>query len=178
MKKPRYSLLPSLAAAGAMAATLCLPLPSAAQSADMDRVDWKEDSVPPPLPYSLKGLIEVEMPRASSVKIGIDPSTIVINHTTGIVRYVVVARGPSAVNAMYEGIRCSTGEYRVYARQTQGGEWSPNSSSEWNSMLGQTTYRHPFRLARNGICIGTGTAQTNEDMVRALKSPKGTLYED
>ena len=170
-----FSILPT----AITIAMLCMAWPVAAQQyADLDRPEWKEDAVPPPPAYSLRGLIDVEMPAASSVKMGLDPDTISINQETGIVRYVVIARGPSAVNAMYEGIRCSTGEYRVYSRKTQDTEWTPSTSSGWKTMRGQVTYPHPYRLARDGICIGTGTNQTKDAMVRALKSPKGTLYND
>jgi len=45
-------------------------------------------------------------------------------------------------------------------------------------MRGQVTYPHPYRLARDGICLGTVNNRSVQEMVRALKSPKGTLYED
>ena len=127
-------------------ALAALTLPAMAQYADLDRADWREDTVPPPPAYSTSKLIDIEMPRSSSVRMGIDPETISINHETGIVRYVVVARGPSAVNASYEGIRCATGEYRVYARQVQGNPWSPSGENDWKSMRGQTSImvQHPF----------------------------------
>ncbi len=152
--------------------------PASAQYADLDRADWKEDAVPPAPDYSTQRLIDIEMPRSTLVRMGIDPATIRINHQTGIVRYVVVARGPSAVNATYEGIRCATGEYRVYARQVQGGEWTPNSEERWNSMRGQSgvMVQHPGRLAQGGLCMGTGTRQTVADMVRELKSGNQSLY--
>ena len=38
-----------------------------------------------------------------------------------MVRYVVVATSDSgAVNAIYEGIRCDTGRFKVYARHNGG----------------------------------------------------------
>ena len=162
------------------ACLLAFAAAASAQYADLDRADWQEDAVPPPPAYSTSAsrLIEIEMPRGSSVRMGIDPQTIQINHDTGIVRYVVVARGPSAVNASYEGIRCATGEFRIYARQTQGNPWVHSSESEWRSMRGQSNVmvRHPFALARDGICLGTGVRQTVADMVRELKSGNRSLY--
>ena len=151
---------------------------ASAQYADLDRADWKEDEVPPPPAYRTSRLIDIEMPRSATVRMGIDPDTIRINHDTGIVRYVVVARGPSAVNATYEGIRCATGEFRIYARQVQGNPWTPNSDSSWKSMRGQSSVmvQHPFNLARGGLCIGTGVRQTVADMVRELKSGNQSLY--
>ncbi len=159
-----------------MACLFALAGPASAQYADLDRADWKEDTVPPPPAYSTQRLIDIEMPRGSLVRMGIDPATIQINHQTGIVRYVVVARGPSAVNATYEAIRCATAEYRVYARQVQGGDWSPNTDDRWNSMRGQSLVQHPGRLAQGGLCLGTGVRQTAADMVRELKSGNQSLY--
>ena len=45
-------------------------------------------------------------------------------------------------------------------------------------MLGQSSVmvKHPARLARDGICIGTGVRQTVADMVRELKSGNKSLY--
>ncbi len=149
-----------------------------AQYADLDRADWKEDAIPPPPAYSTSGLIEIDMPRTSSVKMGIDPTTITINRETGIVRYVVVARGSSALNASYEGIRCATGEFRVYARQTQGNPWSNSADGAWKSMRGQSSVmvQYPHWLARNGICVGSSVRPTVTEMVRELKSGNATLY--
>ena len=171
---PARTPLPRLLATTALAAAFS----AAAQYADLDRADWKEDAPPPPPAYSVQQLIEIEMPRSSTVEMGIDPETITLNHDTGVVRYVVVARGPSAVNATYEGIRCATAEYRVYARQVQGGEWSPNGDNTWKTMRGQSgvVVQHPYRLARDGICIGPGVRQTVRDMVRELKSGSQSLY--
>ena len=172
----------SLWRAGAgVALAACIGLsaaPVAAQYADLAGADWQEDAVPPPPAYSLDRLIEIDMPRTSTVRMGIDPQTLTLNHQTGIVRYVVVARGPSAVNASYEGIRCATGEYRVYARQVQGGEWTPSTDERWKSMRGQSSVmvQHPFRLAHDGICLGPGVRQTVPEMVRELKSGNRSLY--
>lgn len=166
-------------AAWVLAAALCVSAASAqAQYANDDLADWTEGTVPPPPAYSVSGLVDIEMPRGSSVKMGVDPKTIVLDQSKGIVRYVVVARGPSAVNATYEGIRCSTGEFRIYARQVQGGEWTPNSESDWKTMMGQNSImvRHPLQLARGGMCMGSTLRQNAKDIVRELQSGNQSLY--
>ncbi|MDO5289436.1 MAG: CNP1-like family protein [Pseudomonadota bacterium] len=170
MRRPRLALAACLAA---------LAWPAWGQYANADRPDWQEDAVPPPPAYSTQGLIELEMPRGASVRIGLDPKTLTINHETGIVRYVVVARGPSAVNASYEGIRCATGEYRVYARQVQGGAWSTASDSAWKPMRGQNhiMVQYPYKLAKDGVCQGTGTRQTVREIVRELQTGGQSAYQ-
>ncbi|MCL1960587.1 MAG: CNP1-like family protein [Desulfovibrionaceae bacterium] len=166
----------------AVGAWLAAALPVMAQEyAAPDPADWREDEAPPPPAYSANQLIAVEMPPGSVVRMGVDPKTIAINRTTGIVRYVVVAQGPSAVNASYEGIRCATAEYKVYARQTPGNAWTPVSDAAWKpmSMRGQTgvTVPHPYRLARDGMCVGTTVPQTVDNIVRDLRSGnRSSLY--
>lgn len=149
-----------------------------AQYADLDRVDWQEDAPPPAPSYDINGLIEIDMPSGSAIRMGIDPQTIRINPDRSVVRYVVVARGPSAVNASYEGIRCSTGEYRVYARQVQGGEWHASGDDGWKPMRGQAGPRvpHPYQLARDGLCEGKAVRASVAEMVRDLKSGNRSLY--
>lgn len=166
------------AATALATALLVFSAATQAQYANADLADWQEGAVPPPPAYRLSGLIDIEMPRGSSVKMGVDPRTIALDQGVGIVRYVVVAQGPSAVNASYEGIRCSTGEFRVYARQVQGGEWTPNTEAAWKPMQGQTSImvRHPLQLARSGMCMGSTLRQTAKDTVRELQSGNRSLY--
>jgi hypothetical protein len=169
----RRRWLPALALALATGTAL-------AQYADDDRADWREDAAPPPPAYTTDAsrLIAIDMPSGTSVKVAIDPTTIAINHTTGVVRYVVVARGVSAVNASYEGIRCTTGEYKIYARQTEGQPWAPVSEPQWKPMFGQTgiVTSYPARLARDGLCMGRTLRQTAAEMVRELRTGNRSMY--
>lgn len=160
---------------------LCVALPAPAQphtDASAPLQGWQEGAVPPPPAYQVDQLIDIDPYRATALKIGVDPRTIQVDLKIGVVRYVVVARGPAAINAMYEGIRCKTGEYRVYARQSPQAPWSANTDDRWHAMRGQTHYAHPYRLARDGMCLGTAVNPEVADIIRALRSPKGTLYAD
>jgi hypothetical protein len=165
----------------ALALAFALTGPALAQYANDDRADWREDQVPAPPAYTTEAsrLIAIEMHSGASVKVAIDPATITVNLATGIVRYVVVARGVSAVNASYEGIRCTTGEYKVYARQTEGQPWTPSSEARWKPMFGQTgiVTSYPARLARDGLCMGTTVRRTVAEMVRELRTGNRSLYD-
>lgn len=154
---------------------LALAASAGAQHADLDRADWKEDTPPPPPAYDVDNLIDIEISRASTVRVGIDPKSIRINVDTGVVRYVLVARGPSAVNATYEGVRCNTAEWRVYARQVKGGAWTDMGESGWKPM---TTHRqgsssgaqYALRLARDGLCIGPAVRLSAREIERELRT--------
>jgi hypothetical protein len=141
-------------------------------SPDQDQTAWVEDTPPPPPAYDIGHLIDIEMPPGLDVKIGIDPKTITVNLASGVVRYVVVARGPAAVNAMYEGIHCATGEFRVYARQVRGQPWRRADDSAWRGMDSQSgvLVRHPQQLAQGGICDGPAITATAGEMAQLLRS--------
>ena len=138
---------------------------------DPDAPKWEEGEVPTPPAYSLDHLIDIELPRARnrSVKIGVASETIAVDTKTGIVRYVAVARGPSAVNASYEGVRCATAEYRVYTRQVAGQPWEPVRGGAWLPMVGQSSAPHPYALALGGMCVGTSVNAPAETIIRALR---------
>lgn len=154
----------TLAAAAALA---LLPALAAAQYASDALYDWSEGEVPPAPEWSTKGLLDADLP-GRSVRVGIDPATITLDIKTGIVRYVAVARGISAVNASYEGIRCSTGEWRVYARQMPGEDWHP-ASGGWQAMLDARS-PHAYWFAKTGICEeGRSPRRDVRDMVRRLR---------
>ena len=140
--------------------------------------DGREDEVPPPPAYSTSGLVDVDMPVGSTVKVGLDPNTLMLNQKTGIVRYVVVMRGTAAVNASYEGIRCATGEWRIYARQTEGNPWTDNEDDTWKplSQRSGTIISYPVRLARDGLCMGSSLRFSAQEMVRELRTGNSSLY--
>jgi hypothetical protein len=135
--------------------------------------DWKETEVPPPPSFSTDRLIPIEMPKYVSLRLGVDPATFAIT-PDGIVRYVVVATNASgSVSAMYEGIRCASGEVKTYARYASSGQWSPVSDPQWRALNDNQPSRHALALARQGVCEGrAATANSAAAIVRALKYPK------
>ncbi len=107
----------------AMALLACVACGAFAQLVEQDP-DWKEAQVPPPPAIRTSGLLALDMGRSTALKFGVDPASLVISKD-GVVRYVMVASSASgATNAMYEGIRCATGELKTYARATTTGKWS------------------------------------------------------
>ena len=113
-----------------------------------DPADWKESDVPPPPAYDMSKLLSFEVTRSSPLVYGVDPASFSISKTDGIVRYVVVATSAAgAKNVFYEGLRCSTGEVRTYARAKPDGSWVPVANSEWKSAFDISLPRHSLRFA-------------------------------
>ena len=131
--------------------------------------DWREVEAPPPPAVSLDGLIPVDMPR-SALRFGIAPASVTLG-TDGIVRYVVVASSASGtVNGLYEGIRCSTGEHKVYARHNPGSGWVIARDAPWQAVQ---QVRHGLVIARAGVCVGHAPNQPVTRILSDLRSPTG-----
>lgn len=137
-----------------------------------DNPDWKESEAPVPPAFDVSRLISFDVSPNSSLAYGVDPSTIQISGSDGIVRYVVVASSASgARNVMYEGIRCTTGEFKTYARYSFDGHWNPVAQPQWRSMFDNMPSKHALRLARAGVCDGRTPALTVDAIVTRLKNP-------
>ena len=132
--------------------------------------DWKELETPPPPAFEVSRLVPFDVSIHSALQFGVDAGTIAIGKD-GVVRYVIVARSASgAVNAMYEGMRCSTGEVRTYARHNASGGWSRADNSDWRSMWGNTATRHTLMFAKQGGCTGNATPRSVDEIVRSLRN--------
>ncbi len=139
-----------------------------AQSA-ADDPDWKESDAPPPPSFDVKLLVPFDVSVNSVLKWGFDPATMNITQD-GIVRYVVVAQSPSGVlNAMYEGVRCTTIEWKTYARFHKDSGWTAATDVEWKPLFGQPS-KHALRLAQQGMCTGNAPALTVNEVVRSVKN--------
>ena len=128
--------------------------------------DWKEVEVAPPALKTDK-LVPIEIRRGTVMRWGVDPASISIA-ADGVVRYVVVAQGDAgAINALYEGLRCSTGEVKVYARSS-GDQWVPARDAEWRPLHGNAAALHSLAIARDGACIGHGPNRSPVQIARDL----------
>ncbi len=132
--------------------------------------DWKESEVPAPPAFSHAHVLPLDMPRYVTLRFGVDPATLAIT-PEGIVRYVVVAVNASgSVSAMYEGIRCATGQVKTYARASASGSWSAVPEPQWTDLNGTQPSKHALAFARQGACDSRATtASTVADIIRAMK---------
>ena len=158
------------------AALLALLLATAAGHAQFvtPDPDWREAEAPPPPSLRTEGLIPLDVPR-SSLRFGVDPASVALG-SDGIVRYVVVAAmAGGAVNAMYEGIRCNTGEFKVFARHEPGRGWVV-ANGPWRELHEQPVSRHSLAVARNGACMGQAPNHSAAQIVRDLRAPVDTRF--
>ncbi|KQP21327.1 CNP1-like family protein [Pseudorhodoferax sp. Leaf265] len=140
-----------------------------------DAPEWVENEAPAAPAFDMGRLVDVTVDAQGALRYGIDPATLQIGKD-GVVRYVMVARSTSgAMTAMYEGIRCDTGEYKLYARYNVD-KWTPVGKPEWKSLWESTRIKYPLAFARQGGCDGKARPTSVQDIVRQLKSPAQTVY--
>ena len=152
-----------------VAGMLSLSFAAAAQF-NPDAMDWKEGEVPPPPAFDVGKLLVFDVSTGSSLIYGVDPATLRIGND-GIVRYVMVATSRSgARNVLYEGIRCSSGEFKTYARYSAQGVWRSVDNPEWRSMFGNMASRHAVQFARTAACSNSAPTSSVEEIVRRLKT--------
>lgn len=154
-----------------LACLLSLSLTAWAQILGDDALlDWKESEVPPPPAFDAGKLLTFDVSTGSSLVFGVDPATLHIA-ADGVVRYVMVATSPSgARNVFYEGIRCTTAEFKTYARYTPDGVWNKVARPEWRSLSAGMPSRHALAFARAGACDNAAPATSVHEIVRQLKS--------
>ncbi|SCK45178.1 CNP1-like family protein [Variovorax sp. HW608] len=171
MSLPRQATRFLLRASGSAVLACVLGASGLAHAELFGDSDWKESEAPPPPAFSQDKLVDIEMPRYSSLKFGVDPNTIKVTGD-GVVRYVIVAMNKEGggFNAFYEGVHCATDEYKTYARFTSGGSWEAVQAPEWKR-IGDRTSRYTQALANQGLCRGHAPRASVGEMIRFLKTP-------
>lgn len=118
---------------------------------EAERRGWKEGEYKLPPPPKADDLIEFYVSATTDFRFFIDRQSI-SSGKDGVVRFTLLARSPSgAENVTYEGIRCSEGNYRVYAYGGPGGGWRERDS-DWRPIEVRTTQRWHNALWREYFC--------------------------
>jgi len=119
-----------------------------------------------------ENLIEFYAGNTTSFRFFIDAASVSVG-SDRVVRYTLIARSSSGVvNVSYEGIRCETGSYKVYAFGNDG-RWSPRDS-EWRDIEPKSVARWHQELRANYFCLGrTGTIFTAKEGLDALRRANG-----
>ena len=153
-----FPYLRYLRLAGVLSACLWLTAPVSADDGPafefVEREPWKEQPMElPPMPDG-KHYVEVPLQIAGSdLEMFIDEPSLSIGED-GVVRYALLLRSPTgSENLFYEGIRCSTREWRTYAYGDSAGGWSPvDESRAWGPIRNLGVERYRDRLYRYYLC--------------------------
>lgn len=143
-------------------------------AADLDETPWEESEVPPAPAFNQNQLVPFDASRSSELSHGIDPGTVSVGATDGVVRYVRVASSrQGALNAVYEGVRCNSAEVRSYAYwNASSQQWHNTPQSPWRPLNFGAATQPARMLAYNALCDGPSPNGKPEKMMRDLRYGK------
>jgi hypothetical protein len=88
----------------------------------------------------------------------------------GVTRYALVIVSPSgARNVSYEGMKCATGERRLYALGRADETWARARNDRWVRITDSTLNRHHAALFSDYFCPIQVVQQTPEQMLDTLR---------
>jgi hypothetical protein len=154
---------------------LSLALPLAALSAQDDEEPvWAEEQVASPTFPKNADLIEFYVSPGTANRFFVDGATLAVGKD-GAVRYVLLVKtGGGATNVTFEGIRCKTGEYKIFASGRADGSWAPARLSDWRRIEDKPVNRHHAALSRELFCPFANpikSADEGRDALRRGKHP-------
>jgi hypothetical protein len=173
-------------------ALLCVAAASALQAQPFfnnDLPEPEEGLKLPAAPYAAKAdkLIRFDVPAAnasaSTLVYFLDADHLSLGSKDRVVRYVLIARRVGADaggNISYEGIRCSTGERRVYAFLKPDGQWSlaTGASNDWSPLRTGQAAAHQLALAKDILCDVRAPLQPRDIAERlTLRNRSGGMQE-
>jgi hypothetical protein len=100
-------------------------------------------------------------------RFAIDPAS-VTQGSDGIVRYSLLVRTTGGVdNITYEGIRCATNTWKLYAIGRDNGDWSPLPAPVWRPIVTAGLNAVRYTLSADYACDRDGVPFRNAEMVAA-----------
>lgn len=130
---------------------------------DFEEAARAEEQVPLPAFPKDGDLIEFYVSAATANHFYVDGATLAVGKD-GVVRYALVVKtSGGATNVGYEGIRCNTGEYRLYATGRADGTWARVRAGTWRPIENKSVNRHHAALNRDIFCpVGLPVANAEE----------------
>lgn len=140
-----------------------------------DAPQWVEsDAVFPEFPKA-ENLLPFYVSEMAAHRFMIDASTLQVGKDR-VVRYVLVVQtSGGATNISFEGIRCDTREFRLYASGHRDGHWTKARLSEWRPIENKPVNRHHAALSRDLFCpsgVAIFTPDEGRDALRRGKHPQ------
>jgi hypothetical protein len=136
---------------------LCLPLAAHAEWMDFEREfdqdkPWVEVAAQlPPYPKT-ENLIPFDVSSATRNKFFVDAQSISVGGDN-VVRYtVVIEAAGGAKNVSFEGMRCETGERRLYAYGHPDGTWSRARNASWEGIKFRSLLSYQKALYEDHFC--------------------------
>ena len=133
---------------------------------------FKEDALNLPGFPDDAALIEIRPRGRSKNRFYIDRNAVSLG-ADWVVRYTAVIKSPSGVaNVSYEGMRCKTSEYKVYAYGTRDGTWANAREPKWQDVDG-TSANFRYSLWVDYLCDSEAVGGRNaKELIVKLKGDR------
>jgi hypothetical protein len=143
--------------------------------------NWTENKIGelPPLPQA-GNLLPFNVSQNTPLHFAIDSKSLTVG-SDGIVRYTVVVTSPSgARNVNYEGIRCETYEWRLYAGLNADHDgWDRTVANDWQRIENGELNAYHAALYQDYFCankIPTGSAKLIVENIRFNRIATSRLH--
>lgn len=139
---------------------------------DPDAPKWEEEAMQLPAFPQEGNLREIYVSATATHRFHVDASTLSVGKD-GVVRYALVVRtSGGATNTTYEGLRCESREFKIYATGHRDGTWMPARRSAWRPIENKPTNRQHAALSRDYFCPNGVPIQTPGEGQKALRLGK------
>ena len=167
---PRYK---SVVRFYVLTAALLFPFGALSQADDADKNPIKSESpVVLPSPVTKNNLLPFYVSPTTSMNFAIDAKSVTVTDD-GVVRFALVITSPSGANNIsYEGIRCSSGEKKLYAIGQLNDSWSPARRDTWEPIYDHGSNRYHAALAKDYFCESGTVAGKAEALIERLRKKK------
>ena len=135
----------------------------------VEEKEFKESELAlPPYPQE-SARVEYRLRQNSENRYYVDRTSISIGPDR-VIRYSAIIKSPSdATNISYEGMRCKTSEYKVYAFGVTSGEWTESRDAQWRRIPRMASDLR-FTLYKDYFCDLEAIAVRNEkELIAKLK---------
>lgn len=133
---------------------------------------WVEGETTLPAFPKQENLLEAYVSAATSNHFFIDGSSLRVG-TDGVVRYVLVVKtAGGATNISFEGMRCSSVEYKLYATGRSDGTWGKARAEDWLRIENKAVNRHHAALYSDYFCPDRTPIANPEEGREALRLGK------
>ncbi|HTH62991.1 MAG TPA: CNP1-like family protein [Paraburkholderia sp.] len=133
---------------------------------------WTENKVTslPPLPQPGAHLLPFDVSNNTSLTFAVDPASVSVG-SDGVVRYTIVITTPTGGrNVNYEGIRCETYEWRLYASLNADHDgWDETVANDWERIQKGTLNAYHSALYTDYFCANKMPAGNTHKVVDDLR---------
>ncbi|OZA24963.1 MAG: hypothetical protein B7X93_11110 [Hydrogenophilales bacterium 17-61-9] len=157
-----------------LALLLCLPFFAHAEwgqfdfEFDQDK-PWSEVAVKLPAYPKAENLIPFSVSSATRNRHFVDAESISVGEDR-VVRYsVVIEAAGGATNVSFEGIRCESGERRLYAYGHPDGSWSKARNAGWEGIKFRSLLSYQKALFEDHFCPDGILVRDGKEAVKNLR---------